>query len=393
MFKPGTNFSWIGLLRWLPFVVLLTALLLAPQYLSDFRLSQLGKFLTYAIIAVGLDLIWGYAGMLSLGQGLFFGLGAYGFAMYLKLQSSGGKLPDFMFWSGLESLPWFWVPFQNPIFAIIAALVIPALVAAILGYFIFRSRVQGVYFSIITQALTLLTSIWFIGQQAYTGGTNGITNLGSAQIFGKSLLSPEMQHGFYFATVVCLTLVYIFTVWMTDSRFGRMLVALNTNEARVRFLGYNPVMIKTLIFAASAAIAALAGILYVPQVGIISPSSMGVVPSIEMVIWVAIGGRGTLLGGIIGALAVSYARSYFSETYPEIWQYFFGAIFVIGVIFFKAGIVGSVTNLINRLRVRLSGEPMEMSEHGLSYYRTPAKLPGTPLSTATTSTCGYDCRS
>ena len=384
MFKPGTNFSWIGLLRWLPFVVLLTALLLAPQYLSDFRLSQLGKFLTYAIIAVGLDLIWGYAGMLSLGQGLFFGLGAYGFAMYLKLQSSGGKLPDFMFWSGLESLPWFWVPFQNPIFAIIAALVIPAWVAAILGYFIFRSRVQGVYFSIITQALTLLTSIWFIGQQAYTGGTNGITNLGSAQIFGKSLLSPEMQHGFYFATVVCLTLVYIFTVWMTDSRFGRMLVALNTNEARVRFLGYNPVMIKTLIFAASAAIAALAGILYVPQVGIISPSSMGVVPSIEMVIWVAIGGRGTLLGGIIGALAVSYARSYFSETYPEIWQYFFGAIFVIGVIFFKAGIVGSVTNLINRLRVRLSGEPMEMSEHGLSYYRTPAKLPGTPLSTATT---------
>lgn len=384
MFKPGTNFSWMGLLRWLPFALLLTALLLAPQYLSDFRLSQLGKFLTYAIIAVGLDLIWGYAGMLSLGQGLFFGLGAYGFAMYLKLQSSGGKLPDFMFWSGLESLPWFWVPFQNPIFAVIAALVIPALVAAILGYFIFRSRVQGVYFSIITQALTLLTSIWFIGQQAYTGGTNGITNLGSAQLFGKSLLSPEMQHGFYFATVVCLTLVYILTVWMTDSRFGRMLVALNTNEARVRFLGYNPVMIKTLIFAASAAIAALAGILYVPQVGIISPSNMGVVPSIEMVIWVAIGGRGTLLGGIIGALAVSYARSYFSETYPEIWQYFFGAIFVIGVIFFKAGIVGSLTNLINRLRVRLSGEPMEMSEHGLSYYRTPAKLPGTPLSTATT---------
>ena len=384
MYKPGTNFSWIGLLRWLPFALLLTALLLAPQYLSDFRLSQLGKFLTYAIIAVGLDLIWGYAGMLSLGQGLFFGLGAYGFAMYLKLQSSGGKLPDFMFWSGLESLPWFWVPFQNPIFAIIAALVIPALVAAILGYFIFRSRVQGVYFSIITQALTLLTSIWFIGQQAYTGGTNGITNLGSAQLFGKSLLSPEMQHGFYFATVICLTLVYIFTVWMTDSRFGRMLVALNTNEARVRFLGYNPVMIKTLIFAASAAIAALAGILYVPQVDIISPSSMGVVPSIEMVIWVAIGGRGTLLGGVIGALAVSYARSYFSETYPEIWQYFFGAIFVIGVIFFKAGIVGSVTNLINRLRVRLSGEPMEMSEHGLSYYRTPAKLPSTPLSTAAT---------
>lgn len=373
MFKRGTNFSWIGVLRWVPFVVLVVALLLAPQYLSDFRLSQLGKFLTYAIIAVGLDLIWGYGGMLSLGQGLFFGLGAYGFAMYLKLQASGGKLPDFMFWSGLESLPWFWAPFQNPIFAVVAALVVPALLAGILGYFVFRSRVQGVYFSIITQALTLLTSIWFIGQQAYTGGTNGITNLGGAQFFGKGLLSPEVQHGFYYASVVALLLVYLLARWMTNSRFGRMLVALNANEARVRFLGYDPVMIKTLVFVASAAIAALAGILFVPQVGIISPSSMGVVPSIEMVIWVAIGGRGTLFGAIIGALAVSYARSFFSETYPEIWQYFFGLLFVLGVLFFKAGIVGTLINMVNHIRVRFSNEELEMSEHGLSYYRAPSK--------------------
>lgn len=371
MGKRGMNISWIGVLRWLPFVLLLIALLLAPQYLSDFRLNQLGKFLTYAIIAVGLDLIWGYGGMLSLGQGLFFGLGAYGFAMYLKLQASDGKLPDFMFWSGLETLPWFWAPFQNPLFAIVAAIVIPAIIAGILGYFVFRSRVQGVYFSIITQALTLLTSIWFVGQQAYTGGTNGITNLGSAKIFGYSLLSSEVQHGFYFATVICLAFVYLLTTWMTDSRFGRMLVALNTNEDRVRFLGYNPVLIKTLVFVTSAAIAALAGILFVPQVGIISPSSMGVVPSIEMVIWVAIGGRGTLFGAIIGALAVSYGRSYFSETFPEIWQYFLGLLFVGGVVFFKAGIVGTLINLFNRLRVRFSEEELEMSEHGLSYYRAP----------------------
>jgi urea transport system permease protein len=377
MVKRGLNFSWIGLLHWLPFVALLVALLLAPQYLSDFRLSQLGKFVTYAIIAVGLDLIWGYGGMLSLGQGLFFGLGAYGFAMYLKLQASGGKLPDFMFWSGLETLPWFWAPFQNPIFAVIAALVIPGLLAGILGYFVFRSRVQGVYFSIITQALTLLTSIWFIGQQAYTGGTNGITNLGGAQIFGHALLSPTVQHGFYYASVIALAFVYLVTQRMTDSRFGRMLVALNTNEARVRFLGYDPVMIKTLVFVTSAVIAALAGILFVPQVGIISPSSMGVVPSIEMVIWVAIGGRGTLFGAIIGALAVSYARSYFSETYPEIWQYFFGLLFVFGVLFFKAGIVGTLINLFNLLRVRFSGEELEMSEHGLSYHRTAPKAVST----------------
>jgi urea transport system permease protein len=382
MNKRGITSYLLPFLQWLPFVLLIGALLLAPQFLEPFRLNQLGKFLTYAIIAVGLDLIWGYGGMMSLGQGLFFGLGAYGFAMYLKLQASGGKLPDFMFWSGLESLPWFWAPFQNPIVAIVAALVVPALIAGLLGYLVFRSRVQGVYFSIITQALTLLTSIWFIGQQAYTGGTNGITNLGSAKIFGYSLLSPEAQTGFYLATVVCLVLVYLVATQITTSRFGRMLVALRDNEARVRFLGYNPVMLKMLIFVVSALFAALAGILFVPQVGIISPSSMGVVPSIEMVIWVAIGGRGTLFGAVVGALVVSYARSFFSEAYPDIWQYFLGLLFVVSVLFFKSGIVGTLLTGFNRLRVMLSGEPLEMSEHGLSYYRTTDRetpTPATPL--------------
>jgi urea transport system permease protein len=329
--------------RWGPFIILMVALLLAPLYLSDFRLSQLGRFLTLAIIAVGLDLIWGYGGMLSLGQGLFFSLGAYGFAMYLKLQASGGKLPDFMFWSGLKELPWFWAPFASPYFAIPAAIIIPALVAAILGFFIFRSRVQGVYFSIITQAFTLLTGIWFIGQQAYTGGTNGITNLGAAQIFGRGLLSSQVQLGFYLATVLCLGLVFLFCRRVIDSRFGRVLVALRDNENRVRFLGYDPVIIKMLVFTLSAAIAALAGILYVPQVGIISPSNMGVVPSIEMVIWVAVGGRGTLLGAILGALLVNYGRSFFSESYPNIWQYFLGALFVGSVLLFPKGLVGSIS--------------------------------------------------
>ena len=374
MNKRGITYYLLPIVQWLPFVLLIGALLLAPQFLEPFRLNQLGKFLTYAIIAVGLDLIWGYGGMMS--------LGAYGFAMYLKLQASGGKLPDFMFWSGLESLPWFWAPFQNPIVAIVAALVVPALIAGLLGYLVFRSRVQGVYFSIITQALTLLTSIWFIGQQAYTGGTNGITNLGSAKIFGYSLLSPEAQTGFYLATVVCLVLVYLVATQITTSRFGRMLVALRDNEARVRFLGYNPVMLKTLIFVVSAIFAALAGILFVPQVGIISPSSMGVVPSIEMVIWVAIGGRGTLFGAVVGALVVSYARSFFSEAYLDIWQYFLGLLFVVSVLFFKSGIVGTLLIGFNRLRVMLSGEPLEMSEHGLSYYRTTDRetpTPATPL--------------
>lgn len=342
--------------RWLPFIILMGLLVAAPLYLSDFRLNQLGKFLTFAIIAVGLDLIWGYGGMLSLGQGLFFSLGAYGFAMYLKLQASGTKIPDFMFWSGLKELPWFWAPFSSPIFAIAAAILIPALLAAVLGFFIFRSRVQGVYFSIITQALTLLVSIWFIGQQAYTGGTNGITDLGKAQVFGHSLLSTEVKTSFYFGTVVILGLIYLFCYFMVTSRFGRVLMAARDNENRLRFLGYNLVSIKVLVFAISAAIAAIAGILYVPQVGIISPSNMGVIPSIEIVIWVAVGGRGTLLGAIIGALLVNYGRSYFSESYPAIWQYFMGALFIGSVLLFPAGVVGSIQNLVNRLSRKWGSE-------------------------------------
>jgi urea transport system permease protein len=336
-----------NLRRWLPFAILMGLLLAAPLYLSDFRLIQLGKFLSFAIVAVGLDLIWGYGGMLSLGQGLFFSLGAYGFAMYLKLQASGGKIPDFMFWSGLKEVPWFWAPFSSPVFAIAAAILIPMVIAGVLGYFIFRSRIQGVYFSIITQALTLLVSIWFIGQQAYTGGTNGITDLGKAQIFGHSLLSPQIQKGSYLASVVVLGLVYLLCYWMVTSRFGRVLVAARDNENRLRFLGYNLVSIKVLVFALSAAIAAVAGILYVPQVGIISPSNMGVVPSIEIVVWVAVGGRGTLLGAIIGALLVSFGRSYFSESYPDIWQTFMGALFIGSVLLFPQGIVGSVQQLGN----------------------------------------------
>jgi urea transport system permease protein len=347
--------KWLRLaLRWTPIVLIAAALLIAPEVLSPFRLSQLGKFLTFAIIAVGLDLIWGYGGMLSLGHGLFFGLGAYGFAMYLKLQSSGGKLPDFMFWSGLKELPWFWAPFANPIFAVAAALLIPALLAGILGFFVFRSRVQGVYFSIITQALTLLASIWFVGQQAFTGGTNGITNLGSAQIFGKSLLSTEAQMGFYYASVACLIGVYLLARFITDSRYGSLLKAVRDNEERVRFLGYDPAILKVVAFMLSAMIAALAGILFVPQVGIISPSSMGVVPSIEMVIWVAVGGRGTLIGAILGALLVNYGKSYFSETYPDIWQYFLGLLFVGTVLLFPHGLAGMAAQASAWVRSQLA---------------------------------------
>jgi urea transport system permease protein len=267
--------------------------------------------------------------------------------MYLKLEASGSQLPDFMFWSGLKELPFFWQPFHSPVLAITVAIVLPFLLAALLGYMVFRSRIQGVYFSIITQALTLLVSILFIGQQPITGGTNGITNLST--IFGHSLASQDTQTVLYLITALCLAGAFVFTRWLTQSRYGRLLVAIRDNESRVRFLGHNPITIKVLAFAISAGLAGLAGALFVPQVGIISPSAMAVVPSIEMVVWVALGGRGTLIGAIIGTLLVTYGKSAFSESYPDIWQYFLGALFIGSVILFPSGVVGAAKRWLRRI--------------------------------------------
>ncbi len=336
---------------WGGITIIAIILLSAPLFLSDFRLTLLGKFLTFAIVAMGMVLIWGFGGMLSLGQGLFFGLGAYALAMYLKLETAQGRLPDFMVWTGLTELPWFWTPFQSPVFAIAMVIIIPTVVAAILGFFVFRSRIQGVYFSIITQALTLLVSTLLIGQQPFTGGTNGLTNLTS--IFGYPLASQQTKDVLYMVTVVCLIAVYIFCRKLTNSRFGRLLVAMRDDESRVRFLGYDPVVIKTITFAIAAAITGIAGALYVPQVGIISPSTLGVVFSIEMVIWVAVGGRGTLVGAIIGALLVNWGRSTFSEKFPDIWSYFLGALFIVVVLLFPQGIVGTLQTAIGKLRDKL----------------------------------------
>jgi len=326
-------------------------LLLAPLFLSDFRLSLLGKFLTFAIAAMGMVLIWGFGGMLSLGQGLFFGLGAYALAMYLKLETAQGRLPDFMVWTGLTELPWFWTPFQSPVFAIAMVFIIPTVVAAALGFFVFRSRIQGVYFSIITQALTLLVSTLLIGQQPFTGGTNGLTNLTS--IFGYSLASQQTKDVLYMVTVICLIAVYIFCRKLTNSRFGRLLIAMRDDESRVRFLGYNPVVIKTITFAIAAAITGLAGALYVPQVGIISPSTLGVVSLHRNGHLGAVGGRGTLVGAIIGALLVNWGRSTFSEKFPDIWSYFLGALFIAVVLLFPQGIVGTLQTAVTRLRDKL----------------------------------------
>lgn len=319
------------------------ALFSAPLFLTDFRLNLLAKFLAFAIVALGLDLIWGYTGILSLGHGIFFGLGAYAMAMYLKLEASGGKLPDFMGWSGLSKLPWFWKPFENFGFAVLMGILIPAALALFLGFFTFRNRIRGVYFTILTQALVIITTTLLVGQQAYTGGTNGVT--GFSKILGESIASPDTKRMLYWVTAAVLVAVFILCRYVVKSRFGKVLRAIRDGENRVRFIGYNPAVYQMVIFTLSAAIAGIAGMLFVLHVGIISPSMMGIVPSIEMVLWVAIGGRGTLIGAALGAVLMNWAKSEFSTTYPEGWTYFLGGVFILVVVFLPNGLAGLVSKL------------------------------------------------
>ena len=324
--------------RFGPPIILLLLLLAAPLVLSDFRINLLGKILAFAILALSLDLIWGYAGMLSLGHGVFFGLGGYAFAMFLKLEAAKGELPDFMFWSGLKELPTFWAPFQYAWFAIPMVVILPSLLAGALGFLVFRSRITGVYFALISQALALMVSILFIGQQPYTGGTNGLTNLTS--VFGHSLYSVETQKPLYYVTITFLVGSYLLCLGIVSSPFGRLLVAIRDDENRVRFSGYDPAIFKTAVYVVSAALAGIGGALFAPHVGIVSPTMMGIVPSIEVAVWVAVGGRGTLIGAIIGAIVVNYAKSLLSESFPDFWTYFLGALFIGAVLIFPRGIIG-----------------------------------------------------
>jgi urea transport system permease protein len=325
----------------------LLLLVVAPVLLSEFRLSLLAKYLCFAIIAVGLDLLWGYGGMLSLGQGVFFGLGGYCMGMYLKLEAAGaGEVPDFMSWSGVESLPWFWQPFRYGWFALPMAVLLPMVMAAGIGALVFRQRVRGAYFAILTQALAAAFVILLIGQQGYTGGTNGLTNV--SQLFGYDLTDPVNQRNLYLLAAVCLGVVYLLARQLVSSRYGKLLVAVRDGEDRVRFLGYDPTLVKTVAFAVSAGAAGLAGALFVPIVGIISPAMFGIVPSIEMIVWVAIGGRGTLVGAVLGAITVNWAKTGLSERFPSGWLYLQGLLFVAVIAFAPQGLMG-LRNLPRRV--------------------------------------------
>ena len=326
--------------RGLPWLLIVVLALLLPVVLPPFRLNLLGRFLSLGIVALGVDLIWGYTGMLSLGQGIFFALGGYALGMYLSLNSlEPGQLPEFFSLYGVQSLPTFWQPFSSLLFTLFAIWVIPALVAGVLGYLVFRNRIKGVYFSILTQAALLVFFNFFNGQQKLINGTNGLKT-DTARILGQLVGSDAMQRNLFWITVVVAVGAFLLCRWLTSGRFGDSLIAIRDDEARLRFTGYNPTAYKTLVFAVAGALAGISGALYTVQSGIVSPQYMAVPFSIEMVIWVAVGGRGTLIGALLGAVLINYAKSLVSEALPETWLFIQGGLFLLVVTALPDGLVG-----------------------------------------------------
>lgn len=331
------------------FVVLVLIVSLLPLFLSPFRVSLVGKFITYAIVALSIDLIWGYTGILSLGHGVFFGLGGYGMGMYLKLVASHGRLPDFMSWSGRTTLPWFWEFYKTAPEAILMIILVPSILAFVLGLLTFLNRIKGVYFSILSQALALVFVTLFIGLQPYTGGTNGITEFST--LFGLPIAGIKAKYMWYYVALTFLVITYIIFSSIMRTKCGRVLVAIRDGENRARFSGYQTASYKTFVYVLSALFTGIAGALFVPFSGIISPSEMSISNSIDMAIWVAVGGRGTLLGAAVGAFVVNITKTLISESFPEIWSYFIGAIFVIVVLFLPRGLTGVFTDAKDKIRL------------------------------------------
>jgi urea transport system permease protein len=332
--------------RLVPWILLAIALFILPAALDDFRLNLFGRYFALSITALAIDLIWGYTGLLSLGQGIFFALGGYAVAMNLMLNTKGlaggNGIPKFFENYGVAQLPFFWQPFWSPVFALIALWVIPAAVAGVVGWLIFRNRIKGVYFSIITQAALMVFFHFFNGQQKLFDGTNGLKT-STTELFGQLVGSPEMQVWFYRLTVVLLPLAFLVCRYFTSGRFGDALIAIRDDESRLRFAGFNPVPFKTIVFLVAGALCGISGALYTVQSGIVSPQYMSIAFSIEMVIWVAVGGRGTLVGPIIGAVVVNYLRSLVSEALPEAWLFVQGALFIFVVVLMPDGIYGWIT--------------------------------------------------
>lgn len=334
--------------RLVPWILLAFAFFVLPAILSQFRLNLFGRYFSLAIVALGIDLIWGYTGLLSLGQGIFFALGGYAIAMHLLLVTNNdfttgaNGLPKFFENYGVDNLPFFWQPFWSFPVTLIAIWIIPALVAGLVGYLIFRNRIKGVYFSIITQATLMVFYHFFNGQQKLVNGTNGLKT-STTELFGMIVGSDDAQIVFYRITLVLLPLAYLLCKFLTSGRFGDALIGIRDDEARVRFTGFNPVPFKVIVFLVAGGLAGISGALYTIQSGIVSPQYMAISMSIEMVIWVAVGGRGTLIGPIIGAVVVNYLRSLVSEALPEAWLFVQGGLFIFVVVLMPDGIYGWIT--------------------------------------------------
>ncbi|SHL58039.1 urea ABC transporter permease subunit UrtC [Roseibium suaedae] len=318
-----------------------------PVSVDIFRLNLVGKYLTYAFVAIGLVLCWGMGGILSLGQGVFFGLGGYCMAMFLKLEASTPEatkiqstpgIPDFMDWNQLTELPWFWEPFKSFGFTLAAILILPAIFAFIVGAAMFKRRVGGVYFAIITQAIAAILTILIIGQQGYTGGVNGITDLRT--LMGWDIRTDSAKYVLYFLNGGLLMAVLVLCLFVLKSKLGRLLVALRDKEDRVRFSGYDVANFKIFVFCFAAVLSAIGGAMFTLQVGFMSPSFVGIVPSIEMVIYCAVGGRLSIFGAVYGTLLVNWAKTTFSETFPELWLFGLGALFIAVVLVFPNGLAG-----------------------------------------------------
>ena len=352
--------GWLFTFSLLGIAIILLPLLniFAPEnsflHIPDYMFSLFGKYLCYALVALAIDLIWGYTGVLSLGHGVFFSLGGYAMGMYL-MRSIGkegvykSELPDFMVFLDWKELPWYWWGFDSFIFTFFVILILPGLFAFIFGYFAFKSRIKGVYFAIITQAMTYALMLLFFRNNTGFGGNNGLTDF--KRILGYSLQEPSTKMSLYILTAVVLFVFYVVARFVVQSKFGRVLTAIRDSENRVMFSGYNTLNYKLAIWTISAFICGIAGALYVPQVGIVNPSEMQPSNSIEMAIWVAVGGRGTLSGALVGAGLVNGAKSWFTVAAPDYWLYFLGILFIVVTLFFPKGFVG----IFSRLRIKRKG--------------------------------------
>ena len=360
--------SWIAAA--LPFVVLA----FAPLYLGPYYLGLIGRFTSLGILAMGIVLVWGQGGVLPLGQGVFFGLGGYAMAMHLKLVAlPAGELPDFMQWNGLEQLPLWWKPFESPVLALAAVIIVPGLAAGVLAWLVFRRRMTSVYIALITQALALAFATLLISQQGTTGGFNGLTDY--TTLSGVPLGDEHTRIWLHVATIVLAAGAYFFARALGATQAGRLVTAVRDGENRVRFLGYSPAPYKILVFVIAGVFAGIAGALHTLHLGLISPAMVGVVPSIEMVVWVAVGGRASLPGALLGTLLVNVAKDSISSAWPDAWLYVMGLVFigvVIGTPRGLAGVVETVAARLGRSRVVAaaaaapSAEPIgeEVTTHG-----------------------------